>query len=582
MRAWFTRARRLVADLPDCPEQGWVAVAALGCDVDDPAELLDSAELALDRARRFGDVNLETKALADAGLAHVQLGSIATGMGLLDEAMALACGPADDEDTAAKSVCSFFTACYHAADYGRALSWADLLRRRGLIAHERPGPVFVSSHCDSVQATLLMELGRWTEAERLLEQAIVDFESVLGIPSWHPAIALADLCVRQGRLADAETLLIGKDQSMEALLPAVRLSLARGDLELARAAARRGVQAMADDRLRSAELLTTLAHIELGRGDVPAARAAADEALDRLADSVVQPLIARARLARADVAARSCDLDAAIVGAAIAVDLGRQAGLAWIEVEALLAVARHRRTAGDTSGATVDARTAASVLAGLDVVLSPEQRSFLDEVVGRSASSPSSVEQTAVLVRDGRWWDVSFGQTSVRVADTKGLRYLAELVAAPGVERHALDLVDRIEGVDVDGIDRRRLGDAGEVLDGRARSAYRREIERLRGEIDTALASGSLDAAEAMQTELDAYVAELSAAFGLGGRARRAGSATEKARLNVTRALRAAIRSLNEALPAIGAVLDRGVRTGTYCVFEPADGDGDIGWIVQS
>ena len=80
-RAWFARARRLVEDEPPCIEQGWVAVAAMGCDVDDPAELLAAAELALDRARRFGDVNLETKALADAGLAHVQAGRVGRGHG---------------------------------------------------------------------------------------------------------------------------------------------------------------------------------------------------------------------------------------------------------------------------------------------------------------------------------------------------------------------------------------------------------------------------------------------------------------------------------------------------------------------
>ena len=168
-RAWFARARRLIADEPPCLEQGWVAVAAMGCDVDDPAHLLAAAELALDRARRFGDVNLETKALADAGLAHVQAGRLVEGMALLDEAMALACGPADDLDTVGKSVCSFFTACYFAADFERADSWTDLLRQRGL---HRPGtpapPIFLSSHCDSVQATLLVELGRWGEAEAVL------------------------------------------------------------------------------------------------------------------------------------------------------------------------------------------------------------------------------------------------------------------------------------------------------------------------------------------------------------------------------------------------------------------------------
>ncbi len=578
-RAWFARARRLVADVPDCAEQGWVAVAALGCDVDDPTDLLASAELALDRARRFGDVNLETKALADAGLAAVQLGRIADGMALLDEAMALACGPADDDDVAAKSVCSFFTACYHAADYDRAASWADLLRRRGLIAHDRPGPVFLSSHCDSVQATLLIELGRWGDAERLLEQAIVDFESVMGVPSWHPAIALADLRIRQGRFTDAETLLVGKEQAMQALLPAARLALARGDLELARATAHRGLRALGDDRLRAAELSTTLAWVELRRGDLDAARRAVGEAIGRLVETEVIPLIARGRLAAAEVAERTGDLATAIAEAGGAVALGRSAGLPWVEVEALVAVVAYRDAAGDRAGATEDAHAAVGLLDSLDVVLVPERARLIDELTG--FGKPTRDPLIATLLRDGRWWSVSLGRTSVRLSDTKGLRYLAELVARPGVEQHALDLVDRIEGVDVDGLDRRRLGDAGAMLDGAARVAYRHEIERLRVAIDDALEAGMLDTAESMQGDLDALVAQLSSAFGLGGRARRAGSASEKARINVTRAIRAAIRSLTEALPTVGAALDRGIRTGGYCVFEPADDD-ELVWIVQS
>ncbi len=31
------------------------------------------------------------------------------------------------------------------------------------------------------------------------------------VPSWHPAIALAELRIRQGRLTDAEMLLLGKE-----------------------------------------------------------------------------------------------------------------------------------------------------------------------------------------------------------------------------------------------------------------------------------------------------------------------------------------------------------------------------------
>lgn len=252
-RAWFARASRLVEGEPPCIEQGWVAVAAMGCDVDDPAELLAKAELALDRARRFGDVNLETKALADAGLAHVQAGRLAEGMALLEEAMALACGPAEDRGIASKSVCSFFTACCYAADFERAGSWAEPLRRHGLIGYAPGSQIFLSNHCDSVQATLLCELGRWTEADALLTKAIAEFEERMLRPSFQPAIALADLRVQQGRLAEAEQLLLGKEGHIQALLPAARLYLARGDYELARAAARRGLKAMGDDRLRAAD-----------------------------------------------------------------------------------------------------------------------------------------------------------------------------------------------------------------------------------------------------------------------------------------------------------------------------------------
>ncbi|HEY6697000.1 MAG TPA: hypothetical protein VIZ67_02165, partial [Acidimicrobiales bacterium] len=89
------------------------------------------------------------------------------------------------------------------------------------------------------------------------------------------------------------------------------------------------------------------------------------------------------------------------------------------------------------------------------------------------------------------------------------------------------------------------------------------------------------DAAEAKQTELDELVTQLARAFGLGGRERRAASAAERARLNVTRALRAAISRLADAMPGAGAVLDRRVRTGLYCAFEPNAAD-EFRWIVQS
>ena len=186
-----------------------------------------------------------------------------------------------------------------------------------------------------------------------------------------------------------------------------------------------------------------------------------------------------------------------------------------------------------------------------------------------------------MLTREGKWWVASFAGTTVRLQDSKGLCYLAELVAQPGSERHVMDLVDRVEGVSQTGeVDRRALGDAGPALDSQARAAYRRRVEELRAAADEALAAGQLEAAEAVQGEIDMLVAELARAFGLGGRDRQTASAAERARLNVTRALRASIAKLVDALPA-AQVLDQRVRTGLYCAYEPAAGD-EVRWVVQS
>ncbi len=584
-RPWFARAERLVEHEPPCVEQGYVAIAMMGCDVDDPAELVDRAELALDRARRFDDVNLEVKALADGGLAQVQAGRVAEGMAMLDEAMALACGPGNtDLDVLGRAACSFYTACYQTADFERVDLWSREFRRVGLVGATPGPPAILRSHCDSVQGTLLCHLGRWGEAEDVLTRAYADIEQAMPGAAWHPPIALAELRILQGRLDEAEALLLGRDDHMQALLPAARLHLARGDYDLARAVARRGLRLMGDDRVRAAALLSVVVGAEVGRGDVPAARRAADDLLRRLRGLKVPVLQADAARARAKVLDAEGDTPGAV--AVLQDGLARLGDLELPLVRLLLHVdvARLLEAIGERADAIVEARAAAALLARLDVVVSAE---VLDLFARLGVELPSSTVaagcRVATLTRDGKWWTAGCADATVRLPDTKGLRYLAELIGHPGAERHVLDLVDLVEGVSRagSGVDRRQLGDAGELLDATARTAYRRRIEELRGEVDDALAIGDDERAATRQAELDALVRELARAFGLGGRERTASSASERARLNVTRALRAAIVKLGEALPEAGAVLDRRVRTGFYCSYQPQPEDAVL-WNVQS
>jgi hypothetical protein len=62
---------------------------------------------------------------------------------------------------------------------------------------------------------------------------------------------------------------------------------------------------------------------------------------------------------------------------------------------------------------------------------------------------------------------------------------------------------------------------------------------------------------------------ELSRAVGLGGRARPAASATERARVNVQRRLEDAVARVSEADAELRAGSAAGVHTGTSCCFRP-------------
>jgi hypothetical protein len=177
-----------------------------------------------------------------------------------------------------------------------------------------------------------------------------------------------------------------------------------------------------------------------------------------------------------------------------------------------------------------------------------------------------------VFRREGDYWSVVFDGRTVRVRDLKGMRYLARLLAEPGRELHVLDLV-AAEG----GESKVAPGDAGEHLDERAKQAYRRRLEEIDEDIEQARALGDAERVAQAEAERDFLVRELSRAVGLGGRDRRASSASERARAAVTRAIRQAMARIGEHHPPLGEHLDRAIRTGTYCAYLP-DPRAPVAW----
>jgi hypothetical protein len=156
------------------------------------------------------------------------------------------------------------------------------------------------------------------------------------------------------------------------------------------------------------------------------------------------------------------------------------------------------------------------------------------------------------------------------------LRYLARLLAQPGREIHALDLVIEDErpasahGGDLERETSLALSrDAGEVLDRRAKQAYRRRLAEIESDLQDARQCGDAYRTEQAMAERRFLARELARAVGLGGRDRRVGSNAERARASVTLAIRRTMGRIRAAHPALGAHLERTIRTGTFCVYLP-------------
>jgi ABC-2 type transport system ATP-binding protein len=191
------------------------------------------------------------------------------------------------------------------------------------------------------------------------------------------------------------------------------------------------------------------------------------------------------------------------------------------------------------------------------------QRPAAAPVTAAPGDSAATVDpDEAVLRKEGEFWTVGDRDSLFRLRDTKGLGYLAVLLANPGRELHALEL----EAGDAEA---GPGSDAGEALDASARTAYRRRLEDLASELEEARGNNDVGRVERLEAEIDTISQELERAFGLGGRARRVGSAAERARINVTRAILGAVRKIEGHSTRLGRELSATVRTGAFCAYEP-------------
>jgi predicted ATPase len=186
----------------------------------------------------------------------------------------------------------------------------------------------------------------------------------------------------------------------------------------------------------------------------------------------------------------------------------------------------------------------------------------------------------SALIREGEYWTVRFETEVLRLQNSKGVGYLARLLASPGREIHVLELAAEggtsrsspSRGGHADApvlhVEERSSG-LGPMLDGPAKASYRARLVSLQEDLDEATAWSDPVRAEKIRAEIDFIVDELSAATGLGGRDRPAAAQSERARVNITRAVRSVLARVRADSPLLGAHLEATIRTGVFCSYSP-------------
>ena len=605
VRGWLKRADRLLEGHDDTPVHAWLAVVR-------NYERLLSGDFA--SARHWARRAIEVGSIHDAAAAAIGRvaearslilqGDVTLGLALLNEAgVATVTGELDPVSTGLV-YCELVCALQALGQYDLADEWTEAFERW------RHGQPIGSLHgrCRVHRAEILRLRGSCAEAEEQALLACEELRPYLRRELGWPLTELGRIRLRRGDIKGAEEAFLAAHQSGWDPQPGLALvHLARGDVARAAASIREALEHPSsvpskewppNTDLRRAPLLEAQVEIEVAAGDLDRARSAADE-LARVAVLFQSKGLAagaalahgRVRFAEGDTAGARRDFEAALHS-------WSEIGAPYEAALARMGLARALRADGKEERAQLELRAARATFEEIGAVLEASRAAHACGDIGAENIAqpephlvPLAVNETRVadenvFRREGDYWWVVFEGRTARLRDSKGLRYLARLIAAQGRELHVLDMVTREthaadagSGGVASGPMLADAGDAGQLLDARAKAAYRRRLAEIEEDIEEARALGDDQRAAQADAERDVLVQELARAFGLSGRERRAGSASERARSAVTRAVRHALARIHENHSSLGAHLGHAVRTGTFCAYLP-DPRVPVGWTL--
>ncbi|MDZ7842853.1 MAG: hypothetical protein U5R46_18840 [Gammaproteobacteria bacterium] len=578
VRAWLSRAERLVEDTPDSPVWAWLAAVRtyerLMCG--DMPGTGQWAQRAIDGGQRHGLA--PPSIIGQVALARVRIhdGDLDRGLSELDDvAVELSAGNLDPLTTG-QMWCEVICAMQWIGQHDRAEEWTEAMERW------RQGAAFggLNGRCRVHRAEIMRLRGPCDAAEQEALQACEELRPWMRREFGWPLTELGNARLRKGDFAGAEEAFLAAHQNAWLPQPGLALlRLAQGQVDEAVSMIENALEHPFDipskerppsGSLRRAPLLDARVVIALAAGQDDAARAAAAEMAEiaeRYQSRTMRnsALAAEGRLALHD--GRASD----------AIRLLSQAVMEWASLrmpfdaaELRIALAAAHRAAGDDRTAELELEAACRAFEDLNAPIWAERAR---ERVPVKPIRQDGQSERCVFYCEGDMRTVTFGGATVRLKDLKGMRYLERLLAEPGREFHVLDLVSVERGAlpgnassDAPRID----AQCGlEVFDSQAREAYRQRLAEVEEDIAEAEANNDLRRAELARADRQFLVDELRRGIGLNGRARAVGDGVERARTSATRSLRYALDRIIQHHAGLGEHLERTIRTGTYFAYEP-------------
>jgi class 3 adenylate cyclase len=394
MEAWVTRAERLLEEIPESPDHGFLERsrshrALRRGDLDASVE---HARRAMEIGERFGNPNLIALGLHDQGNALVQRGRLEEGFALLDEATVAAVSGELDPYPTAVIYCGVIASCRDIGDYARAGDWTDAAKRWC----DRQSISGFPGQCRIYRAEIMRLRGNWLDAEQEVGLActeLADFAPDVAADGFYE---LGELRRRMGDLDGAEEAFrqadgLGVDPEPGLAL----LQLERGEVDAAARSIARAIETTAQAKaLARARLLPAQVEIALDAGDHETARTAAGT-LEQIAEEFgTTALRAAAATSRGAVDLAAGDTENATRTLRRARNLWRELDLPYEGAKSRVLLAEAYSAEGDRAAAELELRAAKDLFERLGASTELARTATL---LGRSSSEATRAVRTFVF-----------------------------------------------------------------------------------------------------------------------------------------------------------------------------------------